>query len=83
MSDPDLTDAIQALKCLLEEQFSPRRFPLLSDNDKSMAVLLVELKENTEKYLLELTEAIDDLSDTMKDIASIQRKALKWQEMFG
>lgn len=83
MSDPDLTDAISALKCLLEEQFSPQRFPLLSDNDKSIAVLLVELKENSEKYMIELTEAIDDLSDTMKEIASIQRKALKWQEMFG
>jgi hypothetical protein len=81
--DPDLTDAITSLKCLLEEQFCPQKFPLLPDNDKSLAVLLVELKENTEKYLVELSEAVHDLNETMKEIASIQRKAMKWQEMFG
>jgi len=83
MSDPDLTDAINSLRSLLEEQFSPQQFPWLSDNEKSMAVLLVELKENSEKYIIELSEAIDDLNETMKEIAAIQRKAMKWQEMFG
>ena len=81
--DPDLTDAIYSLKSFLEDQFNPRDYPALPNHDKSIAVTLNELKANTEKYLIELTEAIDELADTMKEIARIQQKALKWQEMFG
>jgi len=83
MIDPDLTDAINRLTCLLEEQCDPKTYGLLSPEEDSLAVTIKKMTANTEKYLLELTEAIDDLTDTMKRIEQIQAKALKWQEVFG
>ena len=81
MSDPDLTDAISRLTCLLEEQCDPKTYDFLEED--SLAVTIKKMTANTEKYLLELTEAVDNLNETMKEIAAIQRKAMKWQEMFG
>ena len=83
MSDPDLTDAISRLTCLLEEQCDPKTYGLLDPEEDSLAVTIKKMTANTEKYLIELTEAIDDLTDTMKRIEVIQAKALKWQEVFG
>jgi len=83
MSDPDLTDAISRLTCLLEEQCDPKTYDFLAPEEDSLAVTIKKMTANTEKYLLELTEAVDNLNETMKEIAAIQRKAMKWQEMFG
>lgn len=77
----DLTDAIRSLKCLLEEQLDTTEFPMLGTESDSFAVTLRKLMESNEKYLIELTEAIDNLNETMENIADIQKRALKWQEL--
>lgn len=78
-----LADAINSLKFWLQEQADPEHSKYLPLGKQSMAHLIIDLKENTEKYLIELTEAIDELNGTMTSIAEIQQRALKWQEMFG
>jgi len=77
----DLTDAITSLKCLLEEHFNPKEYHQYDTDDDSIALTIRKLMKNNEKYLIELTEAIDNLNETMHDIAVIQKRALKWQEM--
>lgn len=54
---------------------------MLGTESDSFAVTLRKLMESNEKYLIELTEAIDNLNETMENIADIQKRALKWQEL--
>ena len=77
----DLTDAISSLKCLLEDHFNPKEYHQYDPDEDSIALTIRKLMKNNEKYMVELTEAIDNLNETMENIADIQKRALKWQEM--
>ena len=78
-----LADAVNSFKFWLQEQANAEHQGYLPLGKQTISHLILDLRQNTEKYLIELTEAIDELADTMKEIARIQQKALKWQEMFG
>lgn len=80
--DEDLMDAIDSLKNIIHEQTDQNiyNFP---GGDRSFARLLIDMSKSFEKQMIEMTEAIDELTETMKRIEQIQAKALKWQEVFG
>jgi len=70
----DLTDAITSLKCLLEEQLDTTEFPMLGTESDSLAVTLRKLMASNEKYMIELTEAVVELTDSMNEISKIQSR---------
>ncbi len=80
--DEDLMNAIDGLKCIIEEQTDQNCYNY-PGAQRSFARLLIDITQSFEKQIIEMTEAIDELNETMKEIAAIQKKALKWQEMFG
>ena len=80
--DEDLMDSIDSLKNIIEEQTDQNCYSF-PGNERSFARLLIDMTKSFEKQIIEMTEAIDDLNETMKRIEQIQAKALKWQEVFG
>ncbi len=80
--DPDLMDSIDGLKCIIEEQTDQNCYNY-PGAERSFARLLIDMTKSLEKQMMEMTEAIDDLNETMKRIEEIQKKALRWQEVFG
>jgi len=84
----DLESAIYSLKEALEEHFTVDRSSMVTvfsqDNIHDTLIKLIEKVDVLEELIMtmvNLDETVTTLADTMKQIAEIQGRALKWQEM--
>jgi len=84
----DLESAIYSLKEAMEEHFTVDRSSMVTmfseDNIHDTLIKLIEKTEVIEELIMSvgnLEEIVTTLSDTMKEIVLIQKRALKWQEM--
>jgi len=83
----DIETAIYSLKEAFEEHFTVDRYefaPMRQDNIHDTLVKLIEKVDVIEELIMtmvNLDETVTTLAQTMKDIAEIQGRALKWQEM--
>jgi len=84
----DLESAIYSLKEALEEHFTVDRSSMVvafgQDNIHDTLIKLIEKVDVIEELIMtmvNLEETVTTLAATMNEIAIIQKRALKWQEM--